>query len=123
MFKQINIQIIPAAEQREGWNYGDYWIDEAGVLQIRVSEFDNPDYAIYIAIHELMEAWRYARKHGPDYSAIDRFDRANSTSLEPGRIPDAPYHDEHMKSEAIERLLCRQDGYVWKDYYHTEPKS
>jgi hypothetical protein len=121
LFTDIHIKFIPKSEMRTGWDYGDYFIDDQGALQVRVSTFQNPDFAFYIAIHEIMEAWRYAKQHGPDFSAIDSFDLAHQDSDEPGRLLDAPYHAEHMLSEAIERLLCRQDGYKWSTYYNTTP--
>ncbi len=121
LFSDIHIKVIPVAEMRTGWDYGDYWIDDAGTLQVRVAEYENPDFAIYIAIHEVMEAYRYAKKHGPNFSAIDAFDLAHQESDEPGLIYNAPYRDEHYMSEKIERLLCKQDGYRWTKYYATKP--
>lgn len=118
-FKRINIQIIPHGCQRYN-TYGDYWIDEREALQIRVSEFKNPDDALYIAIHEIMEAWRCA-KRGLDFKEIDDFDLANQQSDDPGLLKCAPYHAEHMQSEVVERLLCHQDGRKWEDHYNAEP--
>jgi hypothetical protein len=106
---------------RNGWDYGDYFMDEKGSLQVRVSEFANPDDAVYIAVHEVMEAWRYAKKHGADFSAIDEFDLAHQETDEPGRLKCAPYHQEHKLSEQIERLLCNQDNMEWQDHYNAEP--
>lgn len=120
-FKQINIQIIPVGCMRQGWDYGDYWIDEKNILQIRVSQFENPDDAIYLAVHELMEAWRYAKKNGPDYSAIDAFDLAHQETEDPGLLKCAPYFEEHAQSEQLERLLCHQDGRDWEEHYNAEP--
>lgn len=120
-FTDIHIKIIPAGCMRPGWTHGDYWVDENGHLQIRVSEFADPNNAFRIAMHELAEAWRYAAQHGADFSAIDQFDLAHQESDEPGRLPDAPYHDEHMLSEDIERLLVAQDGDDWNEYYNAEP--
>ncbi len=118
-FNKINIQIIPHGCQRYE-TYGDYWIDEKGILQIRVSQFDNPDHALRIAIHEVLEAWRCA-KRGLDFGEIDKFDLEHIESEDPGQLKCAPYHTEHMQSMDIERLLCHQDGVKWEDYYNSEP--
>ena len=56
MFTRINIQIIPHGDMRDQSQYGDYFIDPNGSLQIRVSEFADPRDARNIAIHELLEA-------------------------------------------------------------------
>lgn len=119
IFKQINIQIIPHGCQRYN-TYGDYWIDERGILQIRVSEFENPDSALYIVIHEILEAWRCAKK-GISFQAIDAFDLDHQETDDPGLLKCAPYHFEHMQSDQVERLLCHQDGRSWDEHYNAEP--
>jgi hypothetical protein len=118
-FNNIQIRIIPHGCQRYD-TYGDYWIDEKNILQVRVSEFADPDIAIRIAVHELMEAWRCSKK-GIDFAEIDRFDIANIDHHDPGIFKCAPYHHEHMQSMDIERLLCIQDGVKWEEYYDAEP--
>lgn len=122
-FKTITIKIIPKGLMRHGWDYGDYFMDEKGGLQIRVSEFENPDHAFRIIMHELAESWRFARKNGCDFSPIDKFDIEHQETDEPGRMKCSPYHKEHMQSEEIERLLCHQDGESWDIYYNSVPKG
>lgn len=120
-FKKTNIEVIPHSEQRYD-TWGDYWIDENGVLQIRVSEFENPDFALYTAIHELLEVWRVIKK-GIPLEAIDRFDLAHIDHPDPGCLPEAPYHEEHLQSMDVEQLIAAQDGYDFKKYYNTSPKG
>lgn len=119
-FKKIKIRIIAHKNMRPGWEYGDYWIDKKGALQIRVAEYENADAAIYLVIHELMEAWRTA-KRGVTMEAIDTFDLAHQDHPDPGLLPDAPYHDEHIKSMEIEYLMSKQDGYSFSEIYECKP--
>ncbi|KAB0668934.1 hypothetical protein F6V30_13940 [Oryzomonas sagensis] len=118
-FKQINIRIIPHKHQRYD-TYGDYYINDDGTLVVLVSEFADPDVAIRIAIHEVLEAWR-CKKRGLDFKEIDNFDMAHPASDDPGLLKCAPYHLEHMQSDQVERLLCHQDGVKWEDHYNAEP--
>jgi len=119
-FKKIDIRIIPAGCMRDGWQYGDYFLDEKDTLHIRVSEFDNPDHAFRIVMHELAEAWR-CKKNGISFESIDKFDLEHQNTDEPGDLKCAPYHEEHKQSTEIERLLCHQDGEDWETYYNTPP--
>lgn len=119
IFDRINIEFIPQEAQRPGWKYGDYWVD-GDTLEIRISEYQNPDFAVFLAVHELLEAYRCVKK-GVTMAAIDAFDLAHQDDEDPGQLPDAPYHLEHMQSMEVERLLCQQDGYDFEDYYGAEP--
>ena len=120
-FKEISIKIIPHDDQSYP-TYGNYWVDENGVLQVRISEFDDPDVAFRTMIHELAEAHRCA-KRGLDFREIDEFDLAHLDSDDPGLLKCAPYHTEHMQSDQLERLLCVQDGVKWEDHYNAVPKG
>ena len=117
-FRDIIIKIIPHGRQRYETE-GDYWVDEKGALQIRISEFDNPDVSIRIAIHEIMEAWRCA-KRGLNFADIDTFDLDHPVD-DPGLLKCCPYHTEHMQSMDIERLLCFQDGVDVEGHYNSVP--
>ena len=121
-FKRIDIRIIPTQWMREQYKdgYGDYWVDERGALQIRSREYTNPDHAFGCIIHELVEAWRCYRD-GISLESIEKFDADHDDHDDPGRLPEAPYHDAHCKSMEIERLMCYQDGVKWEDYDKAEP--
>lgn len=120
MFKEINIKIIPHGLMRFPSQYGDYWVDERGVLQVRVSEYADPRDARDIAIHEILEAWRCAEK-GISFEAIDRFDQVHADHRDPGLLPNAPYHLEHIQSMEVEYLIARQDGRDFSEVYETKP--
>lgn len=119
-YNRINIQIIPVGCMRPGWRYGDYFLDEKGTLQVRVSEFDNHIDTLALVLHELNEAWLCAEK-GIKFEAIDSFDLEHAETEDPGLLKCAPYHSEHMKSELIERLVCCQNDRDWNSHYDAEP--
>lgn len=119
-YNRINIQIIPVGCMRPGWRYGDYFLDERGTLQIRVSEFENQIDTLALVLHELNEAWLCAAK-GVTIKKIDEFDLSHPETEDPGLLKCAPYFEEHAKSESIERLVCHQNGRDWAVHYDTEP--
>lgn len=120
MFTTINIQIIPHGLMRDQSQFGDYWVDERGALQIRVSEYADPRNARDIAIHELLEAWRCAER-GVPFAAIDQFDLDHTDHPDPGLLPQAPYHPEHILSMAVEYLIAQQDGRDFSEVYAATP--
>ena len=119
--KQINMQIIPIGCMRDAYKDGfDYWIDERDVLQVRIAEFENPDFAWFWAIHEVLEALRCI-KAGIPLEAIEAFDAEHTDHEDPGSIPEAPYHKQHMQSMTVQHILCEQDGYSYEEYMDAEP--
>jgi hypothetical protein len=119
-FREINIKIIHCSKQRFPFLWGDYWVDNAGVLQIRVSAYVNPDHAMCCIIHEIMEAWRCFRK-GVTLESIEDFDKSHIDCDDPGTLPDAPYHKEHMQSIEIEKLIYKQNGDDFNEYSKHNP--
>lgn len=99
---------------------GDYWVDESGVLQIRVAEYPNDIQEIGTIIHELLEVWKLY-KRGITIEEVEAFDVAHEYHEDPGCLPDAPYFVEHMESMDVEKLLCRQMLFNWNEYYNTPP--
>lgn len=121
---QIKFEVIPHKKQRYD-TAGDYWVDAKGVMQFRVSDLSNNDYEFPIFIHELIE-WYLVRRRGISEEAISKFDkeferlRSKNKKLigtqEPGHMVSAPYHDEHVFAEKIERLLIEELGLSWEKY-------
>jgi len=120
MFTTILTKIIPHGLMRDQSQYGDYWIDETGALQIRVSEYADPRDARDIAIHELLEAWRCAER-GVSFADIDQFDLDHTDHPDPGLLPSAPYHKEHIDSMAVDYLIAQQDGRDFSEVYAHTP--
>lgn len=114
---KLNMQIIPREQMREqyreGW--GDYWLDDQGVLQVRAIELPNLMFSHYILLHEYMEAVRCYRD-GISLESIEEWDAKNSLSDDPGSLPGCPYGKHHIASEFLEQIVCFQDGYAWKEY-------
>jgi len=111
---KILIQSIPHHQHRYS-TLGDYWRDEDGTLQIRVSEMSDPRDMILCALHELVEVVLCEHRNiaEPDIMA---FDVAHPDADEPGDLPDAPYHKEHVFAEIVERLMAAQLERNWNDY-------
>lgn len=115
---KIIIETIPQSQHRYETT-GDYWTEEDGTIQIRVTDMGNKDYEFFVAIHELVEQF-LVDKRGITDEAITNFDiefekNAGPTD-EPGDIPNAPYQNEHCFATGIERMICAISGVKWDDY-------
>jgi hypothetical protein len=116
----IHVETIRHDEQRYP-TCGDYWTDEAGVRQFRISNLSNGDYEFLITIHEMIESYLCQRKGTAD-ADIDAFDleyeqrRQPGDNSEPGDDPEAPYYWEHGFATLIERILARHMGIAWSTY-------
>lgn len=112
--------IIPHAEQRYE-TVGDWTVDESGAIDIKVSDMGNPDYAVLVAIHELVEVY-LCKKRGITDEEVTAFDvefedkRKPDDLAEPGDARDAPYQNEHCLATAVERMVCAAIGVSWQDY-------
>lgn len=112
---KINIQTIPHAEQRYD-TVGDYWTDEDGTIQVRVSELGNPVYEQAVVLHELMEYF-LCLKAGIKEEDIMAFDvSVLNLTHEPGDLPDAPYRREHCFATSVEMMFIAAAGENWDDY-------
>lgn len=113
----INVLTIPHETQRYN-TVGDYWVDENGVTQIRISDLGNTFYEDLIMLHELT----LCRKAGVTIEDIDKFDfqftenRAAGDASEPGDDPSAPYFKQHQFATKVEREMCRELGLDWDAY-------
>ncbi len=125
---KFEVQIIPHAEQRYE-TCGDWWRDDNGVWQIRVSDLGNADMANLIAIHEINEilialAMMAEGADPQDLVEItDKFDQAyeilrpaTDTTSEPGYEPTCPVHRPHMIASAIEHLVAPELGVNYNEF-------
>ncbi len=103
--KPIIIKTVPKDEIRND-GVGDYKITKNGV-EILVAKQKDPDEEYGIAVHELHEVTA-AMKAGVSLREIDKFDRKNIKSDQPGDIPKAPYHKQHKSADKIEKLAVRE---------------
>lgn len=115
---RINIETIPHDQQRYE-TCGDYWIDDQGVWQIRVSKMSVPRSVLAVMIHELFEMSSVI-ENGIPISAIDDFDKAFEAKRqpgnedEPGDDAESPYRREHQMATLVEMLFLQGVGFQWK---------
>jgi hypothetical protein len=118
---KIHLETVPHEKQRYP-TVGDYWEDQDGVEQVRVSEMDDWRYEILVGIHELIEL-ALARHRGIPENQISDFDIAFEASKEKGSVsgeagdhPLAPYRREHFFATSMERLLATELDVDWFEY-------
>jgi len=117
----MHIETIPHETQRYP-TVGDYWLDEVGVEQIRVSEMMDWRYEVLVAIHEIVEM-ALTRHRGIAEEDITEFDIKFEQDKEKGLIGgeagdnvNAPYRKEHFFATNLERLLAGELDVNWFEY-------
>jgi hypothetical protein len=126
MSLNVCIKTIPAeVGHRCGYaTAGDWWYDEEGVLQIRVTELGDRRSEAAIAMHEWAEA-EHCRLANVSDAQICQFDtqfeseRAtglHSATEEPGDDPRAPYRESHWRAIHVERALCHALDLPWDEH-------
>ena len=114
----IVIRTIPHAEQRYP-TAGDYWWDDDGTWQIRVSDLGDWRKELLLGLHELIESG-ICRHKGISEQSITDFDIAwekkQPRTGEPGDSPEAPYFNEHQFATSIERICSFHLGVDWVEY-------
>jgi len=118
---RMHIETIPHDNQRYP-TVGDYWLDETGVEQIRVSEMMDWRYEVLVAVHELVEM-ALTRHRGIAEGAITEFDIKFEQDKEKGLVVgeagdnvNAPYQKEHFFATNLERLLAGELDVNWSEY-------
>lgn len=111
--RDLSVRFIPHGEQRYD-TVGDYF-DSVGVREVRISKMPDARYEQLVLIHELVELF-LCDLRGIAIKEIDAFDMAHLDSDEPGALPDAPYHREHMFATKIERMVADEMGVDWDAY-------
>jgi hypothetical protein len=123
----IHIETISHGKQKYA-TVGDWWFDEFGNLEIRVSDLKNIMYEWLVAEHEINEALE-CKKLGIKPEDLDdydiKFEALRSTApevigeQEPGDMVAAPYYKQHQDATAIEQLSAKLHGVNWHDYTLT----
>ena len=117
---KINIKTISHKEQRYN-TAGDYWEDEEGVIQFRISSFPDHRYEQLVLIHELVEYFLLALAKVA-IAEVDLFDlkfeenRKPGDIAEPGDDPDAPYFHQHQAASIVERVFAGILKVDWTQY-------
>jgi hypothetical protein len=83
---------------------GDWTVDPAGMLHIKVTSTGDWRYDALLAIHELVEAL-LCRDKDISQDAVDQFDLNFSGKGEPGDEQTAPYYQQHQEAFVIEHTL------------------
>jgi len=125
---KINIEVIPHSEQLYD-TAGNWFLDDAGVLQIRISRMKDPVYTHLVALHELVEALVESMKFGdlvpPQWLILqtDQFDQTfekqrhkNDYASEPGYSNGCPVYQGHMLASAVEHLAAMLLKIDYNDY-------
>ena len=110
---KIVIETIPHSRQRYP-TAGD-WIFEDGELHVFVSDLGDVHMEALVGLHEVIEAL-LCDKNGIAEESVRAFDEANPDSDDPGGLPYAPYHLEHVFAEGIERQVARVLDVDWTIY-------
>ena len=120
----IVIEVISSEKQRYptagDWNWtfdpehavGKHRLDQ---LTIKVSDLGDYKYNLLVAIHELVEAI-LCHRDGISQELVDEWDKQHPSMEEPGDHPSAPYHKQHNKAMAIERMACELLDLDWQAY-------
>ena len=122
---KLNIQVIPHSAQRFDTT-AEWWIDETGTVQIRVSDLGNLDYIKLHIIHEIFECFACTYNKNADIDVVEAFDKKFEERREKGLTTngydeagfdaDCPYHDEHMAATGVEMLLATFLRVKWNAY-------
>ena len=118
--RALAVKVIPHEQQRYN-TVGDYFTDEDGVEQFRISLLAENKYEHLAMIHEIVE--RVLTFHaGVTNDAIDQFDiafekrREKEILGEPGDDPKAPYYRMHQIATIVERIVAAELGVDWHQY-------
>jgi hypothetical protein len=110
---RIIVDSIPHEQQRYDTT-GD-WQFLGDDLVVRISEdpLDSQRHFYLTAIHEIIEAI-LCKAQGISEQSVDFFDMAHSFCDDPGRLRDAPYHQQHMFAMEVELTM----GHLMKRKSH-----
>jgi hypothetical protein len=126
MATKIIVETIPHDRHRYP-TLGDWWFEapqkptSMPVLQIRVSEMLDPRDMWLVAALEFVEAITCLIR-GIREEDVTKWDKDHPEADEPGALKGAPYHDEHVFAENIERQIAHELGRDWQDYEDAAKK-
>jgi hypothetical protein len=123
---KLNIEVIPHSEQKAGIT-GEWWTDEAGVYQIRVSQMGDVRYELLHIVHEVVElaaslthpeimSDELTDKYDDEFLRTREADELPEGHEEPGFGIGCPYGRGHHLGTAAELMLCPEMGVNWIEY-------
>ena len=121
---EIHIKTVSNDKMRIKNGVGDYWYDDEGILQIRVVELGDEFMEKSIAIHEMIEE-ALTKKRGLPEPEIQAFDEYYDGRIKQGLVPEdseagfddnAPYRNEHVFADSVERGMFALANASWNEY-------
>jgi hypothetical protein len=116
----INIKIIAHSEQTYN-TVGNWFYDQDGTLEIRVSKMNDWRYESLVVVHELVEVL-LCKHSGVTQQEVDRFDKRFEARRKPGNFDEpgddekAPYRVQHCVATGVERIVAALLGVSWSEY-------
>ena len=113
---RIQVDIITHKSQKYD-TAGDYEQMRDGRWVLSISRLTDWRYEACILIHELVEMC-LTKHHNVDWKDIDIFDISGEGKdhPDPGTLPSAPYHNEHILATQLEKKFAKMLGVDWKKY-------
>lgn len=115
----VYAEAIPHKAQRYE-TVGDWQLLPGGI-HVSVSDTHSKLSNQLVALHEIVEAILCEAK-GVSQEDVDRFDmayeraRKDGDTSEPGDHPGAPYHEQHVVADLVERLVAFHAGVSWFEH-------
>lgn len=111
--REIKIRTKPYKDMRYP-TVGD-WQEKRGVIQITVAKELGLVSGLAMALHEIVEKVK-CDMTGVTEQQVDEWDMSHLLTDDPGLDPDAPYHEQHLSGEAMERAACVIFNLPWKKH-------
>lgn len=110
---------VDASEIRHPFTGADWWFDENGDLQVRVSKLSDWRFEAALMLHEIAESL-ICKHTGVTVAQVDEwdkhYDKTHEFDLNSGDDPFAPYKKEHTFATAIERIFTGATDVDWLTY-------
>ena len=124
---KINIQVISHKEQGPAKVTAQWWTDEAGVIQVRISRLGDIRAELLHLVHELVEiACSITHPEIMDDVLTDAYDEEFLRKRAAGELPlgheevgfgeNCPYSGGHHAASGVELMICPHMDLNWVDY-------
>ena len=108
------VNVIP--HDKQAYDTAGNYTELMGCWCVELSRMDDWRYEACLFIHEFVEMC-LTRLDGVEWKDIDAFDMGpGKDSDDPGTMPEAPYHKQHMLATVMERKMCQLLGVDWEEY-------
>lgn len=115
----IVVKVIDNSQHRSNITGADWWYDDDGNLQVRISKMSDPRHESALALHEVFEAL-LCHFQDVKYQEVDAFDipyeATHDKKCNAGDEPDCPYRTQHGFATAAERIFTTALGINWLSY-------